>query len=225
MRQLKKILLPLVVLMSWNVNAAFILNDDISKVVNPFVITESFVDFYGYGDAVRASSNTGYEEVDSAIFMITQFEDQFSLIATFGAFVADGDLDGGKLKLEMTNNGFADFLFVDDPSEVVLTNGNLTTINFNYIQNRTDGFILDLGDGSDVELSFLLSNLVGLDSFKFLNAGGSEYAIGSQFDLGLFNFASASEPEAISEPNGIFLLTLSAVIGLAVRRKRVIFKA
>ena len=220
MKHLRKLLLPLVVLMSWNVNAAFILNDDNNKVVNPFIITESFADFYGYAEAVRASSNTGYEEVDSAIFMITQFQNQFSLIATFGAFVADGDLDGGKLKLEMTNEGFANFLFVDDPSEVVVTNGNVTSINFNYIANRTDGFILDLGNGTDVELSFLMSQLVGLDTFKFLNAGGSEYDLGPQFDLSLFNGASVSTP--VSEPNGIFLLVLSAVIGLSVRRKRTI---
>ncbi len=218
MKHLKQILLSLVLLTTWNANAAFILNDDINKSVNPFILNESFADFYGYGKAVRASSKTGYEEIDSAIFMITQFQNQFSLIATFGALVADGDLEGGSLRLEMTNEGFADFLFIDDPSEVEVVNGNTTTINFRYIDNRTDGFILDLGNGSDVDLSFLMTRLVGLDTFKFLNADGSEYVLGPQFDLSLFNGASAST--TVSEPNGLLLLLLSALIGLSVRGKR-----
>lgn len=219
MKHLKKILLPLVAIISCNANAAFILNDDINKVVNPFNLTESFKNFYGYATSVRASSNTGFEEVDSAIFMLTEFQDQFSLIATFGAFVADGDLAGGELRLEMTNNGngLADFVFIDDPTDPEATNGNQTTIDFAYIRDRTDGFILDLGDGKDVDLSFLMTQLVGLNNFKFLNAGGGDYVIDSQFDLSLLKSSSVAEP--IPEPNGIFVLAMSAVIAFSLRKK------
>lgn len=218
MKLLTKILLPLVVLISCNVNAAFILNNDNSNVVNAFNLSESFKSFYGYASSVRASSNTGFEQTNTAVFLIAQYQGQYSLIATFGSFVANGDPDGGSLTLGLTNNGFGNFLFIDDPSETVSTTGNFSSINFNYLADRTDGFIFDLGDGTNVDLSILMSNLVGVDNFQFLNAGGTDYSLSSQFNLSLFDNSASASP--VVAPNGLFLLVLSLLIVFSVRKRR-----
>lgn len=218
MRHLRRIFASVILLVSLDANAAFILNNNNSNVVNAFNIAETFQSFYGYGESVRASSNTGFEQVNTAVFLLAQYQGQYSLIGTFGSFIANGDPEGGKLTLDVTNNGFGNFLFVDDPSEVVNQTGSSSSIDFNYIENRTDGFIFDLGDGTNVDLTLLMTNITGLDSFQFLNSGGNSYSLTNQFNLSLAD--NASNSAAIPEPNGLYLLVLSMLIVLSIRKNR-----
>lgn len=221
MKRLKKILISLIVLTSCNVNAAFILNNDNNNVINVFNISESFESFYGYNESVRASSSTGYEQVNTAVFLLAEYQGQYSLISTFGSFVANGDPEGGSLKLELTNNGFGSFLFVDDPNELVNTSGNVSSVSFSYFADRTDGFIFGLGDGSNVDLSILMSDLTGIDNFVFLNSGGSTYGITPQFTLSLSSENPVDGPVSVAEPNGLKILLLSLIIGLSIRKRRI----
>lgn len=192
-----------------NANAALILNKDNSLAISEFSIAETFQNFYDYSGNVVNSSNTGFEDVNTAVFLIASFNNELALIATFGAFIDDGDNDGGRLNLQLTNNGFGDFLFIDDGGDPKSSISNVTTIDFSYFTDRTDGFIYSLGNGNNVDLELIFSDIVGVDSFIFLNEGEQSINLGSAFSISTLQ---------VSEPSTILLGAVSFLF-LMLRRR------
>jgi hypothetical protein len=209
MKNIVKAAALVLIAFSMNANASFILNGNPALSINTISINESFDDFYGYSQNIINSSNTGLEETNTGVFSITQFNGNFALIATFGAFLSDGDKDGGSFDMNVVNNGLGSFLFIDDPDEIILLGSNVTDISFKYFKNRTDGFIFDLGNGFDIDLTFNISNTAGLDNLKMLN-GGSEYVLGNEFRI--------SSLREVPEPTSLVLLSLF-LLGLVVRKR------
>lgn len=203
--------------LSMNANAAFILNDNAAMPIYTSSIDETFENFYGYSQNIINSSNTGFEETNTGVFSITEFNGNFALIATFGAFLSNGDKDGGSFDMNVVNNGLGSFLFIDDPDEVISQGSNETDISFKYFKNRTDGFIFDLGNGFDIDLTFNISNIVGLDNLKLLN-GGSEYVLDNEFTISSLNSSVVGVVEEIPEPTALALLSLF-LFGLALRKR------
>lgn len=214
MKNIVKAAALVLVAFSMNANASFILNGNPTLPINTSSINESFDDFYGYSQNIINSSNTGLEETNTGVFSITEFNGNFALIATFGAFLSDGDKDGGSFDMNVVNNGLGSFLFIDDPDEIILQGANVTDISFKYFKNRTDGFIFDLGNGFDIDLTFNISNAVGLDNLKMLN-GGSEYILGNEFRI---SSLSSSVVEEVPEPTSLVLLSLF-LLGLVARKR------
>lgn len=214
MKNIVKAAALVLVAFSMNANASFILNGNPALPINTSSINESFEDFYGYSQNIINSSNTGLEETNTGVFSITEFNGNFALIATFGAFLSDGDKDGGSFDMNVVNNGLGSFLFIDDPDEIILQGSNVTDISFKYFKNRTDGFIFDLGNGFDIDLTFNISNAVGLDNLKMLN-GGSEYILGNEFRISSISSSVVGE---VPEPTSLVLLSLF-LLGLIVRKR------
>lgn len=208
MKYIILIAVTVVMMFTSTANATLILNNNDSLEIGEFSINETFYDFYGYSENIPDSSNTGFELVNTVVFLIANFNNELALIGTFGSFVSAGDDDGGRLALTFSNEGFGDLLFVDDKKDTQTVNGNDLTINFQYIKNRTDGFIFGLGDGTNVALNLSLSDLEGIDEIIFLNDGSNPYRLGNNFSL---------SSTKVSEPSALALMLLG--MGLLLSRK------
>lgn len=191
-------------LTSLSSNAAFILNGNQS--IEVFNLGETFEDFYDLGGNLPNSSNTGLEQVDTAVMLLAEFGGEYALIATFGGLPSIGDNIGGALTLMLTNDGFGSFTLIDDLSDPVSSSGNTTTIDFEYSNRRNDGFIFFLGSGVNTDLSVSFSNLVGLDDFTFLSDGGGAISTGSSFTLS--NVVDVNAPLGPFALIGIFLILM-----------------
>lgn len=206
----------LIVSMISSANAAIILNG--STQLQALSISESFADFYGYADKIPASSSTGFEQVDTAVFMLLENSGQFALLGTFGAFNFQGDDFGGNVSLALTNLGIGSLILIDDPREGETVSGNTTSINFDYASNRTDGFIFGLGNGNGVDLLVELSNLTGLSDFVFIDSNGSQQ-ITDTFTLGNFLKSDVAEPNEVPEPSFLFAFALMLLVASRTKLK------
>lgn len=211
MKYLTRLVIAFSLFFTTTANASLILNDDNSLDIGEFLINESFFDFYGYDTNVPDSSNTGFELTNTAVFLITNFNNQLALVGHFGSFVSEGDEEGGSLSLTFLNEGFGSLLFVDDKKDenAAITNGPETTITFTYIRNRNDGFIFGLGDGTNVDLNLSLDNIDGIDQFVLLNSGSNPYILGNNFSI---------KSVKVSEPSVLILMALATCLLLARRR-------
>lgn len=193
--------------------AAIILNGETE--LQGISVSGSFEQFYGYSRSVPASSNTGFELVDTAVFMLLENSGNYALLATFGAFRYQGDEFGGSLSLSLTNEGFGSLLLLDDPKESISYNGNTTNIDFDYADNRTDGFIFGLGDGSVVDLLVEMTSIVGLSNFVFVDSNGQKL-ISEEFNLGN-QFYTGGGSTDIPEPSLLMLFGFALLIGCRKR--------
>lgn len=190
-----------------NSQAAIILNGTDSLGV--FSLTESFEDFYDHGGDAPNSSNTGFEQVNTAVMMIIEFSGEYALVGTFGGLASIGDLDGASLSMDLINLGTGSFTLIDDVTDPVTVSGALTTIDFSYANKRNDGFIFSLGNGTDVDILVSFYDYIGLDDFIFLSSGESDISVGDTFFL---SNTLAPTSVAVSEPTLLFMLISSLFI-------------
>lgn len=210
-----KLLLVAIWIFAQPVNAAFIING--STTVEAIAIGESFESFYGYGEAVSGSSNTGFEKNDTIVMMIVENAGSYALVVTFDDTIAPDTWDRLQFTLTDNSSSMGSFIFVDDPIETSAFSGNVYTALHGFANGLNDGFVYSLGNGLGIDISFFTEFISGtLTDSVFLSADGTgtnEIALGG---LGLTTISSAT---SVHSPGVLLLMLLGVFTVLMVARR------
>lgn len=213
----KIIVLALAILASTQANAGFIVNSSIS--LGTISISGSAVDFYDY---TLGSSNTGFEQNNTAVFFLAENGTSTYLYALLDS---PAGTDVGGVTFSLTDNSplIGNFAFVDEASEFANASvvGTTTSIKFKWVAGYADGLVYELGGINGTSISITLGELTGLDSAVFLSFDSlgnptevlSETITGSSLNLNL-GF-QASELNEVSSPNALLIL-LSGILLLSL---------
>lgn len=184
-------------------NAGLYLNDDIE--VSALSLTEDFVSFYDYqGHGKRTySSNTGYEQGNTIVMFLAEYNSQLALITLVDAYKSNGK---GTAKVTIDNlSDFGSVLFKDDANDKLSANG----VDWKWAHRKNDGMVLQLLDPSNFTLDINFSNLTGLSGgIKFLSfsdQGVTEHVVGNDLRV------------QVPEPTTLAIFSL-AILGFASRR-------
>lgn len=153
------------VIIHGSATAGFILNGNLE--IGAINISQDGEGFYDY---TSGSPNTGFEEEDTLVFFLSEFNSSTYL---FGLIDSPTSTTVGKLNLDFTDNSLSlgQFSFVDEPNEFTnsLLVANTRSFFFKWGSNYGDGFVYDIGStvGTDITLDFFRLN--GIESFNFLS--------------------------------------------------------
>tara|TARA_R110002153_G_scaffold83607_1_gene210067 strand:- start:1919 stop:2581 length:663 start_codon:yes stop_codon:yes gene_type:complete len=194
-------------------NAALIVNN--SFLANDLELTESFEDFYDYGNLFKASSNTGFELNNTLVLMIVSFDGDFGLVGLMDKL----DSTGGGMTIALTDDSTTQgaFTLYDDPKETGTTSGNTITSKWNWGEGFTDGFVYTFGDITDVDVTLDFTIKSGISDIVFYDFDGSTQLINvTGPNLSLSN---AVDPTlvSVSTPNSM-LITILALSLLLMRK-------
>lgn len=197
-------LMSLAFVFCFNANAVLILND--SQSVGTLNLGEDVLSFYDYDNANVASSDTGFEKLDTFTFFVAEYSEVFYLIGLVDAI--DGSAPGkAMMTLTDNSNNTGSFIFIDDPNDFTSIGSNFTNITFKWAGGYNDGFIYDLGDIAnlvDLEIDFgQFINLTGASFVSFEGGLQKETQLGDSFTLTRVNSPSTF---------GLFLLAASLVV-------------
>lgn len=182
----------------------------------------SFEEFYDYNNSKKWSSNMGLEQSDTVILFTAELNNEFAIFSAFGKYGA-GKKTGALFVSYVASSG--SMLFMDDPDELVGTNG----ISYVFTNYRNDGFIY--GGLDDSFWSFDLSltdarNLKGVKYISFADGllGNASYSelltLGSTFSVSntAISLTNANNVNLVSAPSTVVLFMFG--LGIITLRKR-----
>lgn len=195
-------------------NSALIVNG--SSTANALSLSESFVDFYDYGNGVGGSSNTGLEINDTVTFFLAEFGGAFALFSLVDGTSATGDSTGGVLEMFLTessgNLGTLDV--VDDSIDLVGSTPNSYDFDFAFGAGKNDGLVYVFDDISNVDLlldiNYLSIKIQDAVFLSFDESGITQIALTQSTQL-------TSVPVSVNSPNSFLLFGLGLVL-LLIRR-------
>lgn len=213
---LLKVLFILGACASSGAHASFILNG--TSTIEELNLSESVIDFYDYNSSSAPfSSNTGYEINDVFVFLLAEFGGSYYLVGTTDGTVATSDNSNGRVNINLIDNlgTSGGVIFVDDSNDTQVSTINSIFIDFVFGTDANDGFIYDLGDGTNVSLSASLELTRGVTDAIFLDFSGSSTP--SVIDISdSFELRSAV---AVSSPPMFLLLSLT-ILAFTCRNRR-----
>lgn len=201
---------------SSSVHASFILNG--TSTIEELDLSESVIDFYDYNSlSAPFSSNTGFEINDVFVFLLAEFGGSYYLVGTTDGTVATSDTSNGRVNINLTDNlgTSGGVIFVDDSNDTQVSSINSIFIDFIFGTDANDGFIYDLGDGSNVSLSASLGLTRGVTDAVFLDFSGS----GTPLVIDITDSFELRSAVSVSSPPMFLLLSLT-ILTLICRKKR-----
>lgn len=196
-----------------NAQAGFILNGNQS--IDSLSLSENVLSFYDYNTVNSASSNTGFEALDTFRFLITEYSGNYYLIGLIDSVLGT---DAGKVVTTLTDSSSTagSFALVDDATDSVVSGAGSTSITFKWGAGYTDGFIYDLGNSSNtVNIQITLSQLVNLSNLSFLNFDGSpssDIALGTSFTITADSSQDNNVEVSVPTSGITFLIALSLAL-------------
>lgn len=220
MNRLTQLLFFLVSLGVANVQASIITLDS-GVQISAYDIDEnqysSFADFYDYNAANKWSSNTGFEQKNTAVLFLASYNNELAL---FSLLSKGGQGAQGSTTISLGNRlNVADINLVEneknDPADMKDTSVDPWLANFYWNAPYGDGFILELSDFNDFSFDLAFSdNTTGLTSFKFLSF---DHGKPIEYD---FSGTRAVSVTSVSEPGTLALFGLALFGAAAIRRKK-----
>lgn len=191
----------------------FTLNDTTN--VGSLSLSESFSSFYRYGSPNNASANTGYEEENTVVMFLAEFEDELALITLIDAIGPSHS--ARRVKMALSNFNASDIVLVDD-------SGESTEFGFKWrwFSCCTDGMVYKITNKNSFDIDIDFYDVVCLSQFMFLSftdgvSEAEENNIASSFSIQAMAMPTAFTLQAIaiSEP-AVFLLFLFSLAGLVI---------
>lgn len=204
-----------------NAHAGLIVTDGSSQINGSFLsLNEVFEDFYGYDTGVSNSSDTGFEQDDTLVLFVASYMGEYAIFGLLDAFRLDSGVSTANLEIVDDSSTLGELRFVDDAAfDDFSTTGNVSSIQYRWQGGKNDGFIYEIGDFNSFDVSFNLTNLVGVDSVSVLGFDGASQIVALNSSSTNFRFYTSSEAVDVPEPSFTFALAMLLIVISGMRRR------
>lgn len=206
--------------MSTSIANAGIITLNNNAEIAPLSLSSSFSGFYSYGIPNVASANTGFEEEGNAIMFLAEYSGDLALFTLLDAPGSSHPIRS--LNMTLSDFNLSDVILVDDSRE-----GTASGFSWRWLSCCTDGMIYKISNKHDFNIDITFSDIVGINSFKFLSfteqsitpetiiVGGSLSIQATQIPLPTIQATPIPEPTIIA----IFGLGLIGLASRCISRK------
>ncbi|WP_281556467.1 hypothetical protein [Thalassomonas sp. RHCl1] len=187
---------------------------DHSNPINPLTLSESFTAFYDYGSPNRSSANTGYEQEATAVMFLAEYDEQLALFTLLDA--KGGERVTRTADMTISDFNLSDVLLVDDSGE-----SHDSGFQWRWFKCCTDGMIYRIRNQDKFALDISFTDIVGLNSFKFLSfpddvSSPEELPVGTSFSI---QGRVPGQPSSVPEPSALLIFACGVIAVALIRLK------